>query len=611
MRPTFRTAIRPRAFRPAAVALAALTLALAAGARAATPDFGPDVHIFTPDMAVADIQADVDAVAARQLSDQFGPGRVALLFMPGAYGSGAAPLNFQLGYYTSVAGLGRAPTDVAIHGSINAYNQCDSSGCIALNNFWRSISNLDIEVDNASLGCHAGEFWAVSQAAPMRRVRVNGNTTLMDYCSGPSYASGGFIADSQFVGGTIISGSQQQWITRDSAIDGWTNGVWNQVFSGVVGAPATCFPGTSACGPYTTLPTSPVTREAPYLCVDAQGGWQVLVPALRRDSSGPTWANGPTPGTAIPLSKFFIARPTDSTARINEALLRGANLILTPGVYKLDEALRIPYANTIVLGLGFPTLVPQHGTAAITVDDQPGVDITGVLIDAGPVNSPVLLQLGKTTRQLISRVGGAPAALHDVFFRIGGAQAGRATTSLVVNSNGAILDDIWAWRADHGNGVGWNVNKADTGVVVNADDVTAYGLFVEHYQKTETLWNGERGRLVFYQNEMPYDPPSQAAWSESNTVLGYPALKVAAGVQRFNGWGLGSYNFFNQGLDIYASNAFEVPATLPRGSLQDLLTVFLDPSHGRGGVLNVVDGVGGSATVANPSKPVTVTSFPQ
>jgi hypothetical protein len=147
--------------------------------------------------------------------------------------------------------------------------------------------------------------------------------------------------------------------------------------------------------------------------------------------------------------------------------------------------------------------------------------------------------------------------------------------------------------------------------VVNADDVTAYGLFVEHYQKTETLWNGERGRLVFYQNEMPYDPPSQAAWSASNTVLGYPALKVAAGVRQFNGYGLGSYNFFNQGIDIYASEAFEVPAGLPPGSLQDLLTVFLDPSHGRGGVLNVIDGVGGSATAANPSTPVTVTRFPQ
>jgi hypothetical protein len=608
MRPTFPPAFTIRCRRRAAAALA--VLALAGGAGAATPDVGPDVRIFTPDMAVADIQAAVDAVAAQQVPDQFGSRRVALLFMPGTYGSAAAPLNFQLGYYTSVAGLGRAPTDVVVNGSINAYNQCDSTGCVALNNFWRSISNLDIEVNNASLGCHAGEFWAVSQAAPMRRVRVNGNTTLMDYCSGPSYASGGFIADSAFAGGTVISGSQQQWLTRDSVIDGWTNGVWNQVFSGVVGAPASCFPASAACGgPYTTLPASPVTREAPYLFVDARGQWQVLVPATRRASSGTTWADGPTPGTAIPLSRFFIARPGDSAERINAALRRGANLILTPGIYELDEALRVRRPDAVVLGLGFPTLRPRHGTAAIEVADVPGVDIAGVLIDAGPVNSRVLLQVG--TAPLPWRPGGEPVALHDVFFRIGGAQAGRATTSLVVNTHGTLLDDVWAWRADHGNGVGWDVNTADTGVVVNGDDVTAYGLFVEHYQKTETLWRGERGQLVFYQNEMPYDPPSQAAWSASATVLGYPALKVADHVRRFRGYGLGSYNFFNQGVDIFASNAFEVPATLPPGSLQDVLTVFLDPSHGRGGVLDVVDGVGGPATAANPSTPVTVTRFPQ
>jgi hypothetical protein len=60
-----------------------------------------------------------------------------------------------------------------------------------------------------------------------------------------------------------------------------------------------------------------------------------------------------------------------------------------------------------------------------------------------------------------------PTALHDVFFRIGGETAGSATSGLVVNSKNVILDDIWAWRADHGNGVGWTANPADTGVIVN------------------------------------------------------------------------------------------------------------------------------------------------
>jgi hypothetical protein len=588
-------------------ALAALAASLPAAA--ATPDFGPNVHIFTPAMAVGDIQATVDAVAAQQMADQFGPGRVALLFMPGTYGSAATPLNFQVGYYTAVAGLGRSPTDVVLNGSVNVYNQCDSSGCVALDNFWRSLSNLDIEVDNASLGCHAGEFWAVSQAAPMRRVRVDGATTLMDYCSGPSYASGGFIADSEFDGGTVINGSQQQWLVRDSVLDGWTNGVWNQVFSGVVGAPATCFPAGACGGPYTTLATSPVTREAPYLYVDAHGDYAVFVPALRRDSSGTTWAAGPTPGTSIPIANFFIARPTDSASAINHALQAGQSLILTPGVYRLDATLAVRNPHTIVLGLGFPTLVPQGGRVAMQIANVPGVDVSGVLFDAGPVKSPVLLQAGL----LLPHDGDTrdPIALHDVFFRIGGATPGSATASLVVGARGAILDDVWAWRADHGNGVGWTANQADTGVIIDGDDVVAYGLFVEHYQKFQAIWNGERGKLVFFQNEMPYDPPSQAAWQSAPNTLGWAALKVADHVRAFDAWGLGSYDFFDRGIDIFASHAFEVPATLPSGSLQALLTVFLDASHGQGGVLHVVDDAGGAATIADPGTPVTVARFPR
>ena len=141
-------------------------------------------------------------------------------------------------------------------------------------------------------------------------------------------------------------------------------------------------------------------------------------------------------------------------------------------------------------------------------------------------------------------------SLHDMFFRIGGATPGKATTSLVVNSDNVLLDNIWAWRADHGNGVGWTLNTADTGVIVNGDDVTAYGLFVEHYQKYELIWNGENGKTIFFQNEMPYDPPSQADWQHDG-VNGYAAYKVADSVKAHEGWGLGSYCFFNVGPDIH------------------------------------------------------------
>jgi len=573
------------------------------------PGFGQNVVIFDPSMPTSQIQAQVDAIAAQQVPNQFGTQRYALLFKPGTYGSSAAPLNFQVGYYTTVAGLGLSPNDVVINGSIYVRNQCFGGNCIALNNFWRSLSNLTINVNTPGFGCYNGEFWAVSQAAPMRRVHVNGFATLMDYCTGPSFASGGFIADSAFDGSTIVNGSQQQFLVRDSNLDGWTNGVWNQVFSGVVGAPAQCFPAQASCGgPYTTLAASPVTREAPFLYVNSDGRYNVFVPAVRRNSSGTSWANGQTRGQSISIDEFFVAKPTDSVQRINNALARGQNLIITPGIYTIDQTIKVKRADTVVLGLGMATLVPQNGVVPMAIADVPGVDIAGLILDAGSVNSPVLLQVGPPHAHKSDRDD--PTALHDVFFRIGGAAAGKATISLEVNSDNVILDDIWAWRADHGNGVGWTVNTADTGVIVNGDNVTAYGLFVEHYQKYEAIWNGNGGTVIFFQNEMPYDPPSQAAWMEAPGVDGWAALKVADTVTSFSGYGMGSYSFFNQGIDIYAANAFEVPSTLPAGSLHDLLTIFLDPSNGKGGILNVINNTGGSSTIANPDVPVTVVSYP-
>ena len=350
------------------------SFAVAGTASAAGPDLGPNVLVFDPSMPTSQIQAAVDAVATQQVSNQFGTQRYALLFKPGTYGSATDPLNFQVGYYTAVAGLGQSPNDVVINGSVYVRNQCDGDVCTALNNFWRSLSNLTINVTTPGFGCYSGEFWAVSQAAPMRRVHVNGLTTLMDYCTGPSFASGGFIADSAFDGSTVINGSQQQWLVRNSSLDGWTNGVWNQVFSGVVGAPAQCFPAVAE----RLRPVHHARRRARSRARRPTSTW--TTPAATGSSSRPcsttpsgtTWASGPTPGSSIPIGDFFIARPTDNAQAINNALSNGRNLIFTPGVYQLDQTIKVKRAGTVVLGLGFPTLVPTGGDATMTVADVTG-----------------------------------------------------------------------------------------------------------------------------------------------------------------------------------------------------------------------------------------------
>ena len=571
--------------------------------------FGPNVYIFTPSMSQASIQSTLDSIASQQVSNQFGAQRYAILFAPGTYGSTADPLTFQVGYYTTVAGLGLNPGDVIINGSIDVYNQCFGTGtddCIALDNFWRSLSNLTINVAGGT-GCQAAtDFWAVSQAAPMRRVHINGLLSLMDYCNGsPDFASGGFIADSEFTGKSITNGSQQQWVTRNSDIDGWSNGVWNQVFCGDPGAPAQNF---NNGGVYTTLATCPATEEEPFLYTDSQGNYNVFVPAVQHNSSGPAWTSGTEAGTSIPLSKFFVANPGTSGAAMTAAMARGLNLILTPGVYNLNQPIVVPHPDTVVLGLGMATLVPQHGNAAMIVVSNSGVKLSGLIIDAGPVNSPVLLSVGTPGPGNASD----PDLIQDVFFRIGGAETTSvsATVSLLDNASNSIIDNLWAWRADHGNAVGWTVNKADTGVAVTGNTVTAYGLAVEHYQKNEVIWSGQGGTDIFFQNEMPYDPPSQSAWMASPTQDGYPAFLVTGNVKTFQGYGMGSYIVFIQTTaTLFADAAFQAPKT-PGVQFHDLLIVYLG---GTGGDKSIINGVGGPVTsTSNPGigTPVNLTSYP-
>jgi len=579
-------------------------------AASAQPDLGSGVYVFSPRLPQSRVQATVNAIARRQAHNQFGTQRYALLFEPGTYGSVRDPLFLEVGYYTSVAGLGASPGNVVINGAIDSFNECSSpatSNCSALNNFWRSLSNLTINVPSSRRGgsCQqTAEFWATSQASPVRRVAVNGFTSLMDYCSKPGYASGGFIADSVFAGGSVLNGSQQQFLVRNSTVDRWSNSVWNQVFSGDVGAPRQDF---GSGRQYTTVHASPVTAESPFLQQDSASRYSVILPAVRHDTVGPSWTTGHAPGTAIPIQRFFLATPSDPAALINAALARGDDLILTPGVYDLRQTIEVTRPDTVVLGLGFPTLVAVHGIVPMRVASVAGVKLSGLIIAAGPVTSPVLLQVG-TTPGAGQADPADPTRVQDVFFRIGGATPGRATTSLVVNSSCVLLDDIWAWRADHGSGVGWTDNVGDTGIVVNGDDVTAYGLFVEHYEKDEVIWTGADGTDIFFQNEMPYDPPSQAAWMANRATDGYPAFLIARSAAGFQGYGMGSYSFFDRGIAIRAASAFEIAST-PGAKLHDVLTVFL-AATGSGGIDHVVNSTGGSSTAANPDAAVDEVAYP-
>ncbi len=580
------------------------------------PDFGPNVTIFDPGMPLADIQAQVDALADQQRDNEMGMERHAVYFMPGTYGTPEQPLRIEVGYYTEVAGLGASPDDASITGTIEVYNRCladgGTSNCLALVNFWRTLSNLKLDISAEDRGCQTGtNFWAVSQAVSMRRLDVSGgNLSLMDYCTaGPQYASGGFIADSKLP--LTINGSQQQWLVRNSVVDEWSNGVWNQVFSGVVGAPDDAnFP----TDPYTTLDTTTVSREKPYLFVDANGKYNVRVPSAQTDSSGVSWDAGMTAGRTIPIRDFYIAKPDDSVHEINSQLARGKNLLLTPGVYDIGSTIKVKRANTVVLGMGHATLTSSHGATTMEVSDVPGVVIGGVSFDAGPQKSDALLIVGKEHSHHASGASN-PTTLSDVYFRVGGPHEGSVDTALVINSDDVLIDHTWVWRADHGvegftQGVNgdtdrWNTNIGRVGVVVNGEDVTATGLFVEHFQTYNTVWNGDGGTVVFYQNELPYDPPTQADWTQPDGTLGYPAYKVGDDVTTHQLYGAGVYVFNQNNPAIITEDGFEVP-DVPGVQLHHIMTVNLSA----GTINHVVNGFGGAADLSNTGAPVFVNDYP-
>jgi len=596
---------------------------------ATTGAFGANVCVFNDSMPRAEIQADLNAIATQQVpvASQFSGQRYAVFFQPGTYGSAADPLIFQVGYYTQVAGLGAMPQDTVINGAIDVFNDLCTAGtgdCNADVNFWRSLSNVTLNVDLPSsppayaptpgdpggAGCdNSAEMWAVSQAAPLRRDIINGNVVFQDYCASDDYASGGFIADSQISGDLDFYGNQQ-FMVRNSSIggaNGCPNGLWNMVYSGVEGAPPAVF--TGQCQQNTVLPASPVTDEEPFLYTDASGGYRVFVPAVQTNSSGPSWSSGTEAGKSLPLSSFFIASPSTPVPAINLALARGKNLVLTPGVYNLDQPIVVSHPDTVVLGQGFATLVPQRGNAAMVVVPNTGVKLSGLIFDAGPVNSPVLLSVG--TPLPAAGAAADPDLIQDVFFRIGGAAttATSATVSLIDNASHSIIDDVWAWRADHGNDVGWTSNTGATGVVVTGGDVTSYGLAVEHYQKTEVVWTGQGGTNIFFQNELPYDPPSQAAWMKSPTQDGYPAFLVGRNVKTFQGYGMGSYVvFIDTSATLYDAEAFQSPDT-PGVQFHNVFGVWI---AGSGGLDSVVNGTGGPVTSTSPGtvEPVDVTSYP-
>ncbi|WP_203057164.1 coagulation factor 5/8 type domain-containing protein [Robertkochia sediminum] len=533
-----------------------------------TDIFGEHVLVFDDAMDKEAMCKTLEALHEQQEYSEFGTERYALLFKPGTY-----DLDLTVDYYVQALGLGRYPEEVTINGAVQSIASTNNNKVTTM--FWRGAENFKvIPRDDKMI------YWAVSQAAPYRRMHVAGS---INFDKG-SWASGGLLANSVIEGRAgLMTG--QQWFTRNSTIGSWEGGNWNRVFVGVAGAPEDTWPEK----PTTVIEKTPVVREKPFLTYAEAEGWAVFVPALQRDTSGPSWIHKDEKGELIPIAHFHIAFPDkDNAASINAALASGKHLLLTPGIYKLEETINVTRPNTVVLGLGLPTLVPQSGQIALATDDVRGLKLAGFMVDAGPEYSPTLIQIGSP--DAAADHSDNPTSLHDIYCRVGGASTGQVATTLTINSNNVIGDHFWLWRADHGTGTDWMEGQHKHGLVVNGDHVTIYGLFNEHFQSYQTLWNGEYGRTYFYQSEIPYDPPNLEVWND-NGKPGFASYKVAGHVHHHQAYGLGIYSFFKGepevSKEVRLENAMEVPDH-PGITIHHISTF----AGRNGGINHVINGLG-------------------
>ena len=564
-----------------------------------TTIFGKNMIIFAETDPVDKIDQVVQEIFLKQnditTDAQFNSGHYAIYYKPGNY------VNTQcipVGFYTHIGGLGKTPYEVKLNnievpayldGSATSDNHWADTGewRNATCNFWRSAENISVvgEGDasvadklSASTDNSKKDYfnWSVAQAAPLRRVY---STRKVSYDWAFGWASGGYTADSYFESDAGTA-SGQQYFTRNTVIKGSGTGTTLNNFN--IGVDSASLPdsknGTALVqgngytdwaenGVTTNITTTPQSKEKPFLFID-DGEYKVFVPALKENTSGISWSKDDMgEGETLSLDEFFIAHDSNTAAEINEQLEAGKNIFFTPGIYHAEEVIKVNNPDTILLGTGMATIIPDNEEAAMEVADVDGVTIAGLIFDAGK-HSQYLLKVGESGAD--KDHSDNPTVLQDLFFRIGGttSELTKADIALEINSNDVIGDHFWIWRADHGAGVEWYGNESYHGVIVNGDNVTCYALFNEHFNKYDTLWNGEKGATYFYQNEKCYDPISQSAWmSHEGLSNGYSAYKVSNKVKEHYAVGLGIYNVFiytgptydSSEVQIQLDNPIEVP----------------------------------------------------
>eukprot|EP01098_Paradermamoeba_levis_P012444 TRINITY_DN5453_c0_g1_i1.p1 TRINITY_DN5453_c0_g1~~TRINITY_DN5453_c0_g1_i1.p1 ORF type:complete len:692 (+),score=171.65 TRINITY_DN5453_c0_g1_i1:193-2268(+) len=556
---------------------------------APTPEPNPPVwpsNVFIFDPATPGVtQSVVDRVFAEvggtspPDNGQFSSSRYAFLFRPGNH-----PVNVNIGYYTTLHGLGSDPTETLIE-SVQAENGDTNYQVGALNNFWRGAENFQTTPTKTWNNVPNSMLWAVSQAAPLRNVVINGNLQMYQYNSGccAGYASGGYLANARITG-TVYSGSQQQWISRNAGVlTAWNGGVWNMVFVGSNGNLPAQHCSNVGGNPYTSAPTTPVIAEKPQLYYNSDGKFSLVVPSVKYNSVGPDFTT--SSANIIDFNSVYVATPNDTAQFLSAKIAIGHHVVFTPGIYVLKSSIVVSKPGMVLLGIGIATLQCEGAPCIVVNDGVDDVRIGGILLQAGTTTSSTLLQWGTTKS---SKLKLKPSFMYDVYARVGGpTDSTRVSVStdvmVTINSANVVIDNSWLWRADHDVGgiVYSRNNPVNNTLVVNGDGVTAYGLAGEHSLQDLVVWNGENGATYFFQSEFPYDVDTEYSTG------GFVAYRVNSTVSNHVALGVGAYSNFRDHTVVVKSAFVSGPSAGVK--FQAPLTVFL---NGNGGINSIVNGQG-------------------
>lgn len=519
------------------------------------PQWPHSVSIFTPDMSKSDIEDVVNAAYKTNGGDprtscdngHWSDLRFAFMFTPGTYNG----IDVPIGYYTSAYGLGTSPSDTKFDGGKGIYSEqgCGIYQGGALSTFWRSAENFWTTTNDTMSSVANGMTWAVSQAAPLRNVRIDNDLTFFEYipeyCCAAGYASGGFASGVK-VGGEIKFGSQQQFFVRSSQASRMDTPVWNGVFAACINAfDARCGSGTDDLHSSVSVePSMPLIAEKPYISATEGGKTFALnIPPVQENTSpGVAWTDSGFPGTkVVDFSQVYVTSETDTAAIINSKLDAGLHVVISPATYILEASIVINKPDTVVMGIGFATIqCPENGDPCFKVADVDGVRIASVLLQAGPwTTNESMLQVGESGTYAGSKTN--PTVLSDIFVRVGGPHdfMGPVNDSMLIFKSGyTVLDNTWLWRADHtlDGGVYNGTSPVKHGLHVKADNVYTYGLAAEHTIEDNVLWEGDNGLTYFYQAEIMYD--------YTGDVWDHSCYTIDKSVDGHYATGLGCYSFF-------------------------------------------------------------------